>query len=88
MRDARTVIAAEIFRQYKANPHWDDAKQVVECLNHDAILAALAEAGLVVVPRKPTEKMMQAALRYVDDDTQDALPHGVWQVMIEAANEQ
>lgn len=82
MSDARTVIE-------KVDDDWRHPSDKCDRSDFpDAILAALAEAGLVVVPRKPTEKMMQAALRYVDDDTQDALPHGVWQVMIEVANEQ
>lgn len=84
MSKAREVIAGWLLD----HPDYYDRPGTSDMGKADAILAALAEAGLVVVPRKPTEKMMQAALRYVDDDTQDALPHGVWQVMIEAANEQ
>jgi hypothetical protein len=82
MSDARTVIAAEIFRQYKANPHWDDAKQVVECLNLDAILAALADAGLVIVPREPTHKMLANAAEHGES------LWGIYRAMVRAANEQ
>jgi hypothetical protein len=52
------------------------------------IISALSAAGLVIVPKVPTEKMMKAALRYLEDDTQDALPHGVWQVMVETASDE
>ena len=51
----------------------------------DDIIAALSAAGLVIVPREPTQQMIDAWLRadaaYVEG------PHGriIWRAMIEAA---
>lgn len=86
MSNAREVIALELWRcKDRAD---DKGNKLTSNQFSDAIIAALSAAGLVIVPKEPTEKMMQAALRYVDDDTQDALPHGVWQVMVEAATDE
>jgi hypothetical protein len=37
----REALEAEIMRQYEANPQWDEAKDVIEGLDCEAILAAL-----------------------------------------------
>lgn len=62
--------------------------------NADAILAAVADAGLVIVPRTCTEKMAEA-YDSIDFRRQDVACYGVleqakdvWNVMVEAANEQ
>lgn len=62
--------------------------------NADAILAAVADAGLVIVPRTCTEKMAEA-YDSIDFRRQAVACYGVleqakdvWNVMVEAANEQ
>lgn len=49
-----------------------------------AILAALAEAGLVIVPRAPTEKMVDAGLRASEAQS----IRRIYFEMLRAANEQ
>lgn len=58
MSDARTVIANIKQRVYALHGGTVEAK-LGSALAAD-ILAALAEAGLVIVPRVPTEKMIDA----------------------------
>ena len=79
MSDARTVIA-----EYKIGyPNTNGL--ALGCVHADAILAALAEAGLVVVPRVPTEKMcLEVKRAFVNCTTIGEM----WAGMIEAANEQ
>jgi len=49
----------------------------------DAILAALAEAGLVIVPREPTELMLLAG---VSASVRQRVS-SIYRAMVEAANE-
>lgn len=76
MSDARTVIASAIAPINKS--HWTDAAYA------DAILAALAEAGLRVVPEVPTELMLQAGVAASERQRVS----GIYRAMVEAANEQ
>ena len=75
MTDAREVIARYI-RDYTFN---DGEALTVS----DAIIAALAAAGLVIVPKEPTEKMKIAghAKRY-------PFASDVWRAMLEAASDE
>lgn len=54
MSDARKIIARA------AASKADRMQGIEDTGTADAILAALAEAGLVIVPRAPTEKMIDA----------------------------
>lgn len=84
MTDARTVIAKWL----------DDyiGSRTAEELKSDAatILAALAEAGLVIVPREPTERMKRAGqdsmLCNVGTGV-TAMMLGAYGAMLEAADE-
>lgn len=77
MSDARTVIAKAI----------RDNTRIERSLSlSDDILAALAEAGLVIVPREPTGKMALAASEF-DANSSDTMRQ-VWRAMVGAANEQ
>jgi hypothetical protein len=80
MSDALTVIAKTTYSWRVRN--FSAAEREAE-----AILAALAEAGLVIVTRVPTMKMLNAAIdpdRCVYEETARA----VYRAMVEAANEQ
>lgn len=50
-----------------------------------AILAALHAAGLVVVPREPTEAMILAAPSRDQQATEESMYHGIYRAMIAAA---
>ena len=89
MSDARTVIL-KVLHSYSTKDNYIDW----ELSDADAILAALAEAGLVIVPRTCTEKMAEA-YDSIDFRRQAVACYGVleqakdvWNVMVEAANEQ
>jgi len=89
MSDARTVIAAHRIGW----PREPDGL-ALGSVHADAILAALADAGLVIVPRTCTEKMAEA-YDSIDFRKQAVACYGVleqakdvWNVMAEAANEQ
>ena len=76
-RTARDVIAKSF--------SWHRLDRDASLREADAILAALAEAGLVVVPRVPTEKMcLEVKRAFVNCTTIGEM----WAGMIEAANEQ
>ncbi len=45
------------------------------------VLAAVEAAGYVIVPREPTEAMIEAGAIYADHNG----AHGAWQAMIDAA---
>ena len=59
MSDARIVIADWITKAEWEN-NFENSHGMSTNDHADAILAALAEAGLVIVPREPTEKMIDA----------------------------
>ncbi len=75
MSDARTVIA-------KALREHTRVQASLHC--SELILAALAEAGLVIVPRAPTEKMVDAGLRASEAQS----VRRIYFEMVRAANEQ
>lgn len=54
---ARDVVIKALQAQHGVDPDYDDG------VDADAILSALSAAGLVVVPREPTEAMLQDGLR-------------------------
>ena len=59
--------------------------------NTDAILAALAEAGLVIVPRVPTPELCFKILAALPSDWEGFMAEHIkqlWRAMVEAANEQ
>ena len=62
MSDAQAVLASVPLHRFRFGE--DDV--YLSQASIDAILAALAEAGLVIVPREPTEKMSQHALTVLD----------------------
>jgi hypothetical protein len=67
MNDAREVIARHISAAgpYGSTDAWERRgdKHRARCLRSaSAILAALAEAGLAVVPQRPTTKMREVVL--------------------------
>ena len=83
MSDARKIISGVLLRSSSIDFRDDGA--FVGPVHADAILAALAEAGLVVVPRVPTEKMcLEVKRAFVNCTTIGEM----WAGMIEAANEQ
>lgn len=78
MSDARTVIA-----DFLSGLIFSSKPQE---LNAEDLLAALAEAGLVVVPRVPTKNMI--ATGAIKSLLTERHAQRVWDVMMEAANEQ
>jgi hypothetical protein len=87
MSDARKIIADTVIAELHSV--LGDAKCQLRMteLGADAILAALADAGLVIVPREPTEKMIAAPVDH-DDCIYKETTRKVWRAMVEAANEQ
>jgi len=72
-------------------PLWHEHQRHAE-----TAIAALNAAGLVVVPKEPTKKMIKAALKYKDDGapawahkiyggTTISTPEGIYKAMIEEA---
>lgn len=80
MSDARTVLASVPLHRLR----FGENDLYLSQASIDAILAALAEAGLVIVPRVPTLKMCKAGEAVPDM----RLTSHVWKAMVEAANEQ
>jgi hypothetical protein len=84
MSDARDVMRETLMNARQCRKacyeirSCDCAQDVVK------ILAALAEAGLVIVPREPTELMLQAGV--VASEKQRV--SGIYRAMVGAANEQ
>ena len=81
--DARTVIDAIKYTDFD-NMGMANDTTIGETFGAEVILAALAEAGLVIVPRVPTLKMCRAGEAVPDM----RLTSHVWKAMVEAANEQ
>jgi len=55
----------------------------------DNIIAALAAAGLVIVPKEPTEKMNSAGVnRYVTLKVGASITDNIWRAMVEAASDE
>lgn len=79
MSDARTVIA-------KTTHSWRVLNFSAAEREADAILAALAEAGLVIVPRVPTEKMTQHVLTALDSCALEDVER-IYRLFVEAAND-
>ena len=78
MDDLREVIATWIGDQIE---DFDRARDK-RCA--DAALAAIKQAGLVVVPAEPTEAMISAGLPIADLDS--GHPEDIYRAMIEASN--
>jgi hypothetical protein len=84
MRDARTVIANAAYKFLL-----DDTKPTGDV--SDAILAALADAWLVVVPREPTPELCFKMLAALPSDWDGFMAEDIkelWRAMVGAANEQ
>jgi len=85
MSDARTVIAKWLGDEtHVASGGTNITTATPDTRRADAILAALAEAGLVIVPREPSLKMCWAG----EHAKHPRLVSLVWKEMVEAANEQ
>ena len=80
MTDARKIIVQEVMAF--ADPVRLDVGNWDICT--DNIIAALAAAGLTIVPKEPTEKMIRAGEH--DRKFVTSGPDTVWRVMVEAAN--
>jgi hypothetical protein len=78
MSDARTVIADEL------SVYTTNKMDRICCAEN--IIAALAEAGLRIVPEIPSDEMFKAASEF-DENSYDGATK-VWRAMVEAANEQ
>jgi len=79
MTGARDVILKVLHSYSSKDIDWERS-------DADAILAALAAAGLVVVPREPTTAMVRASTCMAptwDDDVSRAK----WRAMVEAEHE-
>jgi len=83
MSDARAVIASVVVAEIKSAAGNVAGLRLADNAA-DAILAALAEAGLVIVPRAPTEKMVDAGLRASEAQS----VRRIYFEMLRAANEQ
>lgn len=68
---------------------WSSSEQTVfrnqAQLAIEAHKAALADAGLVIVPREPTNKMREAGFKRLIDRKTNA--YGIWQAMIKALDD-
>ena len=56
----------------------------------DAFLSKLGECGYVIVPREPSEAMLESAVRaleFVTPETEYSNPMGVWRAMLAAAEQ-
>ena len=86
MTDARKIIS-----RVELNLHPMDGAVVsnlrctVGVKNTDAIIAALSAAGLVIVPKEPTEKMKQAWTDAAPSNKQALLVR--WRACLEAATD-
>lgn len=69
MTDAREVIAAVLEFKFQA----------------DTIIAALSAAGLVIVPKEPTEEMVNAAQMVIWNTPDDTTMDDTRKMMIAAA---
>ncbi len=86
MSDARTVLREFSYLDCGWYPHEKASDKCARCDGFaDAILAALAEAGFVVVPQVPTDAMAaEGALNALITERSAKL---IWRAMVEAANE-
>lgn len=89
----REVVARDLCRQENAHLIVGHCVAAHECHGEDciygeradAILAALAAAGYAVVPREPTEAMVNAALDRKHGEDLPLIYHGIWRAMVAAA---
>lgn len=61
-----------------------------QCCDIEGVIRELGEAGFVIVPREPTEAMLNAEMSlggygYDDDDCYCADPKEVWRAMVNGA---
>jgi len=83
MTDARTVIAGWLTEaEWKNN--FENARGMSTNDHADAILAALAEAGLVIVPREATKAMSLAGFDEYQRNTSGQVSD-LWRAMVEAS---
>jgi hypothetical protein len=86
MSDARTVITEYLNSSLsKGGQGWTTQQHA------DAILAALADAGLVVVPREPSPELCFKILAALPSDWTGFQAEDIkelWRAMVGAANEQ
>lgn len=80
--DARDVIARAMVREYTRDDNRTVGTRDVEVA--DAILAALRDAGLAVVPREPTRSMMDAGLYQSSADAEWSDVNSMWKDMLSA----
>ncbi len=86
MSDARTVITNYLNLSLSGGGQGWTTQQ-----HADAILAALAEAWLVVVPREPSPELCFKVLASLPSDWDGFMAADIkeiWRAMVEAANEQ
>ena len=92
MTDVREVIKGSFFSDCGWHPHQMIADFCPQCDGRvDDILAALKAAGLVVVPREPTEKMLIAAdhgTLGVVGKSVTFMRKAVWRAMVEAETDE
>lgn len=95
MDDLREVIALALLNDDRKAGGWPEVKSRETIPNSegyprnaDAALAAIKEAGFVVVPAEPTEAMVDAAAKDFRGDLVTARgASGIYRAMIEAAND-
>jgi hypothetical protein len=90
MSDARTVIDAIKYTDFDSMGMANDTT-IGETFGAEVILAALAEAGLVIVPRVPTPDLCFKVLAALPSDWHGFQAEDIkelWHAMVEAANEQ
>lgn len=91
MRDARTVIARTSIDRIWCEQERRLVPVFIGVHGADAILAALADAGLVVVPREPPPELCFKILAALPSDWTGFQAEDIkelWRAMVEAANEQ
>jgi hypothetical protein len=86
MTDAREVLRDHFYGDCSYLPHHRHDDKCVQCETRaGGIIAALTSAGLVIVPKEPTEKMLKAGFtpRWADFDA-----GCTWRDMVEAASDE
>jgi len=87
MSDARTVLASVPLHRFR----FGENDVYLSQASIDAILAALADAGLVIVPREPTPALCFKVLAALPSDWDGFQAEDIkelWRAALEAANEQ
>jgi len=91
MDDLREVIALALLNDDRKAGGWPEVKSRETIPNSegyprnaDAALAAIKQAGFVVVPAEPTEAMISAGLPIADLDS--GHPEDIYRAMLEVSN--